>query len=316
MTMPENQGGDSDKAGALRGAALIVVFGALLGIGYNAMGLASKPRHGLAWIKQPEKLESLESLQAPAATSASPGAMQSEAGMPAPGPGDAAAATVSATPQTKSEPAPKKSQPAPAPKKDEPASAAAAAGKKSETPPPAAASKSKSTPDKAGANAAPASTPPKPADANAGPASAPAASTPAPAAPAAGAAATSAAANLPVIPDVTGPLKVELATFKKLYDAGAVFVIDARDAEEYTDGHIKGALGLSYNDAMAEPDKVKKLEAEGKPFVVYCSGGDCELSMNLAKLMVENGKRKVLVYEGGFPEWQGAGYAVSKGANP
>lgn len=310
--MSVNPGGDPDKAGVLRGAALIVLFGALLGIGYNAMGLASRPRHGLAWIKQPEKLESLESLQAPApgSTSASPGAVQSEAGMAAPGPGEAAAATVSATPPTKSEPAPKKDEAAP--KKSEPAPASGAAAKKPDTPAPAA-SKSKPAPDKTGAGA---SAQPKPAGENAAPASTPAASAQAPAAPAPAAAAPTAAANLPVIPDVTGPLKVELATFKKLYDAGAVFVIDAREAEEYTDGHIKGALGLSYNDAMAEPDKVKKLDPEGRPFVVYCSGGDCELSMNLAKLMVENGKRKVLVYEGGFPEWQGAGYAVSKGANP
>ena len=67
---------------------------------------------------------------------------------------------------------------------------------------------------------------------------------------------------------------------------------------------------------MADPDKVKKLDPAGRPIVVYCSGGDCELSMNLAKLMLENGKRKVLVYEGGFPEWQGAGMPVAKGANP
>ena len=61
---------------------------------------------------------------------------------------------------------------------------------------------------------------------------------------------------------------------------------------------------------------MKKLDPKGRPIVVYCSGGECELSMNLAKLMVENGKRKVLVYEGGFPEWQGAGMPVTKGATP
>jgi rhodanese-related sulfurtransferase len=115
---------------------------------------------------------------------------------------------------------------------------------------------------------------------------------------------------------VTGPLKLELATLKKLYAANAALVIDAREAPEYADGHISGALSLPYNDAMAEPERVKKLDPAGRPIVIYCSGGDCELSMDLAKVLIEAGKRKVLVYEGGFPEWQGAGMPVAKGPNP
>ena len=75
--MPETQGRDPDMAGAVRGAALIAVVGVALGIAYNAAGLASRPRHGLAWIKQEEKVQSLEAMQspAPAASDAtSPGA--------------------------------------------------------------------------------------------------------------------------------------------------------------------------------------------------------------------------------------------------
>ena len=302
MTMPENMGHDADRAGALRGAMVIVVVGVALGIGYNAMGLASRPRHGLAWIKQPEKIESLEALQgAPAPPSGA-----AETSMPAPGPGDAVAATMetsAASPSTS-------------------ASGSGATGAKHDS---TSASKSKSksksasakTADKsAHASAQDSKGTSAPASGSASaPASTSAASTPAPAASAAGSTGT-APTDLPTIPDVTGPLKVEMATFKKLYDAGAALVIDAREKEEYTDGHITGATSLPYNDAMAEPDKVKKLDPAGKPIVVYCSGGDCELSMDLAKLLVENGKRKVLVYEGGFPEWSGAGYAVTKGEKP
>jgi rhodanese-related sulfurtransferase len=302
MTMPENMGHDGhdpDRAGALRGALLIVVVGTALGIGYNAMGLASRPRHGLAWIKQPEKIESLEALQGAPASGAP------EASTSAPGPGDAVAATMETSAATTSGSA---SGSGTASTKHDSTSArhdsTSAAKSKSKTKP--APSKPADKSAQASKGASPPATTPA--------ASASAGSTPAPAAsaPAAGTAAT----NLPTIPDVTGPLKVELATFKKLYDAGAALVIDAREAEEYTDGHIAGAMTLPYNDAMAEPDKVKKLDPAGKPIVVYCSGGDCELSMDLAKLLVENGKRKVLVYEGGFPEWSGAGYAVTKGANP
>jgi len=331
MTTLENQSHDPDLAGALRGALTIVVIGAALGIGYNAMGLTSRPHRGLAWIKQPEKLESLEALQTAPGAGASTGsenASPAAAATSAASPGDAQAAT-STTPA----PEPAKSTPAGEAKHDSSATAAhhdtsgaaahvhASKAKKGAT---ASGSKAGATTTKkgttpsgsqAGANGAKATTPAAAGAAAANPAAG-AETGAAPPAAAAGGAATTAAADLPVIPDVAGPLKLEIATLKKLYAANAALIIDAREAEEYTDGHIKGATSLPYNDAMADPDKVKKLDPAGRPIVVYCSGGDCELSMNLAKLMVENGKRKVLVYEGGFPEWEGAGMPVTKGANP
>jgi rhodanese-related sulfurtransferase len=308
MTMPENQGRDPEMAAALRGALLIVAIGAALGIAYNAMGLAGRPKHGLAWHKHAEKLESLEALQAaPAGGEGATMTGDSEASVSVPG--DAAAATVSA-------PAPPKSAASNGSKKDTASVHATGpapkkGGKPTGSQPGAPAPKKSEAP--AGSQAAaPAQ---KPAPASGAQAGTPALVAAPP--PAAGAAATtSAAADVPVIPDVTGPLKLELATLKKLYAANAALVIDAREAADYAGGHISGALSLPYNDAMAEPERVKKLDPAGRPIVIYCSGGDCELSMDLAKLLVEAGKRRVLVYEGGFPEWQGAGLPVAKGPNP
>jgi len=119
-----------------------------------------------------------------------------------------------------------------------------------------------------------------------------------------------------VIPDVKGPLKLELASLKKLYDAGAVLVVDARDAAEYAAGHIAGATSLPYNDALGDPGRIERLGEAGRPIAVYCSGGTCELSMELAKLMLEHGRKRVLVYEGGYPEWREAGYPVASGEQP
>jgi len=124
------------------------------------------------------------------------------------------------------------------------------------------------------------------------------------------------ASALPVIPDVDRPIKLELASLKMLYDAGAVLVVDAREAAEYAEGHVPGALSLPYNDALAEPGRIERLGEAGRPIVVYCSGGACELSMDLAKLMLEHGRKRVLVYEGGYPEWEQAGYPVTRGTEP
>jgi len=117
----------------------------------------------------------------------------------------------------------------------------------------------------------------------------------------------------PVIPDVAGPLTLELPALKQLYDANAALVVDAREPSQYAEGHIAGAISLPYNGALAEPERIAALEPARRPIVVYCSGGTCELAMDLAKFLVESGKRRVLVYEGGYPEWESAGYPVARG---
>ena len=46
-------------------------------------------------------------------------------------------------------------------------------------------------------------------------------------------------------------------------------------------------------------------------FIIYCSGEGCTLSEDLAFYMSENlGFNKILIYEGGIPEWTNKGYPV------
>lgn len=119
----------------------------------------------------------------------------------------------------------------------------------------------------------------------------------------------------PVIPDVGHPLRVELATVSLLVSADGALVVDAREREEFADGHIPGAINVPYDDAMRDPELVKQLDARGRPIIVYCSGGTCESSRYLAELMMRDFQlKRVLVYEGGFPEWAAAGKPVSKAA--
>ncbi|MEQ1834296.1 MAG: rhodanese-like domain-containing protein [Candidatus Eisenbacteria bacterium] len=118
----------------------------------------------------------------------------------------------------------------------------------------------------------------------------------------------------PVIPDVGRPLRVELSTVSLLQGANAALVVDAREPEAYTQGHITGAVSLPYDDAMREPARIAALDVRGRPIIVYCSGGTCESSRYLAELMVrDHGLRRVLVYEGGYPEWVAAGKPVEQG---
>lgn len=121
--------------------------------------------------------------------------------------------------------------------------------------------------------------------------------------------------GVPEIPDLGRPLQVELKTAKKLFDAGAALFVDAREPDEYAEGHIAGAISLPYDQGVGDPARLESLDAGGRPIIIYCGGGNCEVSMTLAEALIyQAGKRKVLVYMGGYPEWVGAGYPVDKGS--
>lgn len=118
-------------------------------------------------------------------------------------------------------------------------------------------------------------------------------------------------AGLPVIPDLGRPLQMELSTVEKFVNAAGALVVDAREREAFAAGHIPGAVNVPYEEALREPAVLEKLDARGRPVIVYCSGGTCESSRMLADLMVRDfAMRRVLVYEGGFAEWAKSGKPV------
>jgi rhodanese-related sulfurtransferase len=125
-----------------------------------------------------------------------------------------------------------------------------------------------------------------------------------------------AADRLPEIPDIGRPVPIELQAFRRYVDAGAAVILDARDAEEYREGHVPGALNLPYDQAATDPAALERLGASGRPIITYCGGGQCEVSLSLAHELIGNGFTRVAVYMGGFPEWQEAGLPVQTGATP
>lgn len=125
-----------------------------------------------------------------------------------------------------------------------------------------------------------------------------------------------AAADLPEIPEAGRPVQIELGALEQYVDARAAFVIDAREAFEYADGHIPGAVSLPFDEVATDTARLEALDTGGRPIVVYCGGGTCELSMNMAYELFYAGHRRVAVYMGGYPEWVEAGKPIETGAAP
>lgn len=94
---------------------------------------------------------------------------------------------------------------------------------------------------------------------------------------------------------------VQFAEVDALFAKEMAVFVDARDLKKYNAGHIPGAVHLPTDDYRDK--KAAFAMPKGLLLVVYCDGGDCELSHELADLLIERGYQKVRVYEGGFEEW-------------
>jgi rhodanese-related sulfurtransferase len=268
---------DKDQDGTLatlRGVVVIVVAGVALGLAFNALGLASKPPRGLSWIKQVEKLPSLEDLQPGS------GLVPAPALRPGVAPAFALAGTAWAGGVAVRD------------------TARAAPGK------PARTVVKKTAAKKAPALAKKSTVPAK---------QAPVTAKPAAVAPVTVAVPAPAKVDLPFVPDLDQPIEVKLANVKKFFDAGAALFVDAREAPEYAEGHIAGALSVPFDDAVKNPALLEPFKQAGRPLILYCGGGDCELSKDLARNMLAAGIRKVLVFTAGLPAWKAAGYPVEAG---
>lgn len=97
-----------------------------------------------------------------------------------------------------------------------------------------------------------------------------------------------------------------------------VAFVDARTRDNYEEAHIPGAYHLYTYQAEKEIAAIRA-DLETKEFlIVYCGGGDCEDSVTLASMMINEfgfPYERVWVYEGGLEEWQKHGHPVQTGGS-
>ena len=122
-----------------------------------------------------------------------------------------------------------------------------------------------------------------------------------------------AASSLPEIPAIGRPVQIELGAVKAYFDARAALIIDAREPDEFAEGHIPGAINLPYEEVVTDPARLESLDSAGRPIITYCGGGGCEMSISLAEELFYAGHQRVAIYVGGYPAWTEADYPVEEG---
>lgn len=94
--------------------------------------------------------------------------------------------------------------------------------------------------------------------------------------------------------------------------------IDVRSANEYAEGHVKGAKNVPYKeksdkkpafDASQDSFDLGKLPADkATAMVFYCNGLECWKSYKAGVTAVKAGYTKIHWLRGGLPEWKGKGH--------
>lgn len=95
---------------------------------------------------------------------------------------------------------------------------------------------------------------------------------------------------------------------KTIFDRHEAIFVDARPAEIYAKGHIKGAVSLPADGFAERIPLFREIYPLTTPVVAYCSGEHCTDSHRLAQLFFLEGYENIRIFTGGYPAWVERGY--------
>ncbi len=97
---------------------------------------------------------------------------------------------------------------------------------------------------------------------------------------------------------------ISLQLVKKYINDSRVLIIDARSSEMFTAGHIGKSINI-YPLADDKEEYFKQLTQlpRDKTLVIYCDGGNCDLSHHVYTDLKNFGFGKIFIYQGGWEEW-------------
>lgn len=97
-------------------------------------------------------------------------------------------------------------------------------------------------------------------------------------------------------------------TYKKLQENDNIVIIDVREPDEYTAGHLKNSILLPLG--TLEQTIGSAVKNKETPILVYCRSGN--RSKQAQVILLAKGYTDVTDMSGGFTNWAAAGYPVEK----
>jgi len=99
--------------------------------------------------------------------------------------------------------------------------------------------------------------------------------------------------------------------------AGLNVFVDARNDEQYNEGHIPGALQCDPYNVGLYIDNIIDYVTGAEKVVVYCGGGDCEDSIFMCRELIEMDvpMEAIYLFVGGWKEWSDNGSPIETGSS-
>jgi len=126
--------------------------------------------------------------------------------------------------------------------------------------------------------------------------------------------------NKPIIPPTAEPsdppfMSIDNAVME--YNFKEAKFIDARSYEEFACGTIPGSMNIPFEylpetDVEQYIDSSLDLISKDSPIIVFCSGDECDLSLQLARLLQELKYTGVKIFYGGAREWENTGLEIER----
>lgn len=104
----------------------------------------------------------------------------------------------------------------------------------------------------------------------------------------------------------------------RLWEEGAYF-IDARHEHEFEEGHIQYAAWLASSLFDTDSDRAFGIANDMPPestVVIYCVGGECDASHNVARRLAQIGFTDLRIMGVGYTDWVNAGFPTEEGSAP
>jgi histidine triad (HIT) family protein len=91
--------------------------------------------------------------------------------------------------------------------------------------------------------------------------------------------------------------------FVRLLQGTKSYLIDARGAEKFAQGHIDGAVNFYGGEVQSRIPDILSNVPRDRVVLIYCDGGECELSHHVADVLKQFGYGPIFIYTGGWAEW-------------
>lgn len=95
----------------------------------------------------------------------------------------------------------------------------------------------------------------------------------------------------------------------KLYKAGKAVFVDVRSNEQYTYGHIKGAMSIPGSQLVSRFKEIPR----HKTIIAYCACNAEQSSGHATSNLIAHGVKNVFALKGGWLEWKASGLPIAVG---